>query len=209
MRTKIYKSKADINYITFKNFSEVIEGKDNDSFIERQTMEYFKPDSMAGFAEALQTNPKTIKLPYKLDLTFKTAAKFIDCDTFLKDEQVLEFLELVLKPKNFWSKVNLSELSVAQVEYIVGKFLEVAAEIKEDHEWIYNPPMFASGNSEITQGTEERQDFANYYGGYIEMTYLIAGGDVSKFDEITNWSLDKYLFLGGYCLRKRTVENLK
>jgi len=209
MHTKIYKSKGDINYITFKNFSEVIEGNDNDSFIERQTMEYFKPDSMAGFAEALQTNPKTIKLPYKLDLTFKTAGKFIDCDTFLKDEQVLEFLELVLKPKNFWSKVDLSVLSIAQVEYIVGKFHEVAAEIKEEHEWIYNPPMFASGNSEITQGTEERQDFANHYGGYIEMTYLIAGGDVSKFDEITNWSLDKYLFLGGYCLRKRTVENLK
>jgi hypothetical protein len=51
------------------------------------------------------------------------------------------------------------------------------------------------GNSEITQGTEERQDFATHYGGYIEMTYLIAGGDV-KFDDITNWSLDKYLFLG-------------
>jgi hypothetical protein len=41
------------------------------------------------------------------------------------------------------------------------------------------------GNSEITQGTEERQDFATHYGGYIEMTYLIAGGDVSKFDDIT------------------------
>jgi hypothetical protein len=41
------------------------------------------------------------------------------------------------------------------------------------HEWIYNPPMFG-GNSEITQGTEERQDFATHYGGYIEMTYLIA-----------------------------------
>jgi hypothetical protein len=44
---------------------------------------------------------------------------------------------------------------------------------KEAHEWIYNPPMFG-GNSEITQGTEERQDFATH-GGYIEMTYLIAG----------------------------------
>jgi hypothetical protein len=49
----------------------------------------------------------------------------------------------------------------------------------------YNPPMFGV-NSEITQGTEERQDFATHYGGYIEMTYLIAGGDVSKFDDITN-----------------------
>jgi hypothetical protein len=42
--------------------------------------------------------------------------------------------------------------------------------IKEAHEWIYNLPM---GGNEITQGTEERQDFATHYGGYIEMTYLI------------------------------------
>ena len=209
MRTKIYKSKADINYITFKNFSEVIDGDFSDSVIENQTMDYFNPSSLAYFALALQTDPKTISMPYKLDFKFKTAGKFIDCDTFLKDEQVIEFLELVLKPKYFWQKVRISKLSIAQVEYVVSKFHEVASEIKEAHEWIYNPPMFASGNSEITQGTEERQDFANHYGGYIEMTYLIAGGDVSRFDEIVSWSLDKYLFLGEYCLRKRTVENLK
>jgi hypothetical protein len=63
---------------------------------------------------------------------------------------------------------------------------------QEAHERIYNQCL--GGNSEI-KGTEERQDFATHYGGYIEMTYLIAGGDVSKFDDITNWSLDKYLFL--------------
>jgi hypothetical protein len=32
-------------------------------------------------------------------------------------------------------------------------------------------PANVWGNSEITQGTEERQDFATHYGGYIEMTY--------------------------------------
>jgi hypothetical protein len=31
------------------------------------------------------------------------------------------------------------------------------------------------GVSEITEGTEERQAFAEHYGGYIEMTYLIVG----------------------------------
>jgi hypothetical protein len=208
MRTKIYKDKGDISYLTFKNFSEVIELNDADSFVTAQTVEYFNPDSVANFALALQTEPKTISIPYKIDFEFKTAGKFIDCDTFLKDEMIVEFLELVVKRKYFWQKVKLEKLSIAQVYYIVGLFNEKASEIKEAHEWIYNPPMFG-GNSEITQGTEERQDFATHYGGYIEMTYLIAGGDVSKFDDITNWSLDKYLFLGEYCLRKRTVENLK
>jgi hypothetical protein len=30
------------------------------------------------------------------------------------------------------------------------------------------------GVAEITEGTEERQAFAEHYRGYIEMTYLIA-----------------------------------
>lgn len=209
MRTKIYKDKGDISYQTFKNFSEVIEINQSDSFIESQTMEYFNPSSLADFALALQTDAKTISMPYKIDLTFKQAGKFIDCDTFLKDEMLIDFLKLVLKPKYIFQKINFDKISIAQVEYVVSKFHEVASEIKNAHEWIYNPPVFSGGNTEITQGVEERQDFAEHYGGYIEMTYLISGGDVSRFDEITSWSLEKYLFLGEYCLRKRTVENLK
>jgi len=208
MRTKIYKDKGDISYLTFKNFSEVIEVNDSDSFVTRQTIEYFNPSSLESFALALQTEPKTISMPYEIDLEFETAGKFIDCDTFLKDEMVMDFLELIIKPKYFWQTVKLETLSISQVNYIVSLFNEKVTPIKEAHEWIYNPPIFG-GVSEITDGTEERQEFANHYGGYIEMTYLIAGGDVSKFETITNWSLDKYLFLGEYCLRKRTVENLK
>ena len=209
MRTKTYKTKNDISYVTFHNFSEVIDGDYSDEFIERQTVDYFNPSNLNDFALALKTDPKTISMHYKLDLDFSKAGYFIDCDTFINENMIIEFLELVVKRKYFWSrKVNLERLSISQVEVIVNQFREIAQEIKERHEWIYNPPMFG-GVSEITEGTEERQAFAEHYGGYIEMTYLIAGGDVSKFDDITNWSLDKYLFLGEYALRKRTVENLK
>jgi hypothetical protein len=209
MSIKTYKTKADISYVTFRNFSEVIELNDSDSFVEGQTVEYFNPSNLNDFALALKTDPVKISMPYKIDLDFSKAGYFIDCDTFVNDNMIVEFLELVVKPKYFWSrKVNLERLSISQVEVIVNQFREVAQEIKERHEWIYNPPTFGSV-AEITEGTEERQAFAEHYGGYIEMTYLIAGGDVSKFEEVTNWSLDKYLFLGEYCLRKRTVENLK
>jgi hypothetical protein len=43
------------------------------SFVTAQTIEYFKPDSVANFALALQTEPKTISIPYKIDFEFKTA----------------------------------------------------------------------------------------------------------------------------------------
>jgi hypothetical protein len=172
-------------------------------------MEYFNPSSLNDFALALKTDPVKISMPYKIDLDFTNAGYFIDCDTFVNDNLIVEFLELVVKPKYFWSrKVDLERLSIAQVEQIIIQFRAIAQEIKERHEWIYNPPMFGSV-AEVTEGTEERQAFAEHYGGYIEMTYLIAGGEYDKFDSITDWSLDKYLFLGEYALRKRTVENLK
>lgn len=209
MRTKIYKSKADINYKTFRDFSDVIDGERSDSFIESQTLDYFKPISVDAFALALHTEPNKITMPYRLDFDFKTAGKFIDLDTYLNDNLIIEFLQSALKPKYFFSKkVDINKLSISQVEFIIGSFLVKAQEIKERFEWIYNPPSFG-GVSEVTEGAEERQDFAKHYGGYIEMTYLIAGGDVSKIDEITDWSLEKYLFLGEYCLRKRIVEGLK
>jgi hypothetical protein len=71
MSTKIYKTKADISYVTFRNFSEVIELNDSDSFVEGQTIEYFNPSNLNDFALALKTDPVKISMPYKIDLDFK------------------------------------------------------------------------------------------------------------------------------------------
>jgi hypothetical protein len=40
-------------------------------------------------------------MPYKIDLDFSKAGYFIDCDTFVNDNMIVEFLELVVKPKYF------------------------------------------------------------------------------------------------------------
>lgn len=60
-----------------------------------------------------------------------------------------------------------------------------------------------------TIGSEYRRDFAEYYGGYMELIYLLTGGDFTKFDEIMNWDLERFLFQGEYLLRKKIVENIK
>lgn len=54
-----------------------------------------------------------------------------------------------------------------------------------------------------------RLEFAKDYGGYMEITYLLTGGDFTKFDEVLNWSLERYLFQGEYLVRKKIVENIK
>jgi len=43
----------------------------------------------------------------------------------------------------------------------------------------------------------------------MEITFAIANGDFTKFDEILNWDIDRYLFQGEYILKKKYVENLK
>ena len=87
-------------------------------------------------------------------------------------------------------------------------FFTCAADIKAHYEWIYNPPVSAQ-TGKTTEGSIAREEFANHYGGYLEMVYLMAKGDPLKFDEITSMPLNEFLFLAEYLLRKRIVENIK
>lgn len=62
---------------------------------------------------------------------------------------------------------------------------------------------------EVTNGSILRQEFNEHYGGYIEIIYLLTQGDFTKFDEVVNWDLHRFLFQGEYLLRKRTIEQMK
>jgi hypothetical protein len=73
---------------------------DSDSFVEGQTIEYFNPSNLNDFALALKTDPVKISMPYKIDLDFKQVY-FIDCDTFVNDNMIVEFLELVVSKYYF------------------------------------------------------------------------------------------------------------
>lgn len=55
----------------------------------------------------------------------------------------------------------------------------------------------------------ERESFAEYYGVYTEMVYIICNGDIMKSDEVFKMNVHKFLFWAEYLLRKRRVENIK
>lgn len=67
---------------------------------------------------------------------------------------------------------------------------------------IYNPPNLQASN-EITQGTIERQNFVEYYGGYVEIIYLLCNGDLTKADDVLKWNIERFLYQGEYLLRKK------
>ena len=127
-----YKSKNDINYAKFIEFTESIEGREQDEpFIAEQLKKIFDTDDAEGFLKALESKEKP-KINFKIDMDFKKAFKFIDADTFIKDNETFEFLKLVVKPLFFWQKINVYDLSYAQAEYVINLFFYARVKYQKD-----------------------------------------------------------------------------
>lgn len=145
-----------------------------------------------------------IHLLYKIDTSFDTAGRFIDLETFIKEKDDDAFVKTTIKPRLPWLKIPEKVKA-----YAVALYLLEVEELKADYPWIYDPPTFPSVNKEITQGTIEREAFAQTYGAYMEMVYICANQNVLNFDKVFQMPTKKFLFLSEYLIRKRTVENLK
>ena len=144
-----------------------------------------------------------IRLLYKIDVSFKTAGRFIDLETFIKDQDDDAFVKATIKPRLPWLKIPEKVKAFAVALYMIE-----SDELKANYPWIYNPPSFPS-NTEMTTGSIEREAFAKTYGGYMEMVYLCANQEVLNFDKVFEMPTEKFLFLSEYLIRKRIVENLK
>lgn len=201
-----YKNKNDIPYFKFLEFSEVIEGKSIE-FIQEETIRVFNPENLDEFSTALKT-PAPFIPSFKLDLDFKTAGNFIDADTFFSEREHKDFFKLILKRKYFFKNVNFENISLSEAEYIIGCFSELKNDLRQSYEYLYNPPIRGVGK-EMSPGGIEREAFAEHYGSYIEMVYVLCKGDFTKFEEVTNWGLHRFLFQAEYLIRKRDIENLK
>lgn len=123
MSSKIYKSKNDIPFVKFNQFVQAIEGmEDNGEYVATQIKEIFETEDFEAFDKALKTNG-LVHIPYKIDLEFQNAEKWIDCDTLTSESETIEFLKIVLKPKHWWSrKINFDKISLEQAEYVTRLF---------------------------------------------------------------------------------------
>jgi hypothetical protein len=175
--------------------------------VASETYRIFDPISLENFSRAIKTDAPC-RLSFKLDLNFKTAGRFIDADTFFSERDYKEFFKFVLKPRYLFKKVNFDKITLAEYEYIIGKFAELKNDLKKSYEYLYNPPIRNVGGA-ITPGSMERDAFAEHYGAYIEMVYVLCKGDFTKFEEVIGWDLDRFLFQAEYLIRKKDIENLK
>ncbi len=123
MSSKIYKSKNDIPFVKFNQFVQAIEGmEDNGEYVATQIKEIFETEDFEAFDKALKTNG-LVDIPFKIDLEFQNAEKWINCDTLTSESETIEFLKIVLKPKHWWSrKINFDKISLEQAEYVTSLF---------------------------------------------------------------------------------------
>jgi len=144
-----------------------------------------------------------IKIFYKIDVTFKNVGRFIDLETFIKDEDDKAFIKATVTPRLWF-------LTIPEYvqRYAVALYIQEADEVKASFPWIYDPPKFPS-EGEISQGSMERENFSLTYGGYTEMVYLCAIFEAVSPKVIFTYDTKYFLFWSEYLLRKKTVENLK
>jgi hypothetical protein len=121
---KIYKTKNDIPYTKLLKFGEAIKGSETDiELITKKVNEIFQTSDVLNFEKALFTNPKKIKFKYKVDTDLTKISKFIDADTFQKENDIEALLQLFVKPKNIFQKIDINQISYAEAEYIINSFL--------------------------------------------------------------------------------------
>lgn len=52
----------------------------------------------------------------------------------------------------------------------------------------------------------ERREFVEYYGPYMEMVYIITNGDMLKANDVYKMSAHEFMFYSEYLVTKRNLE---
>lgn len=148
-------------------------------------------------------NINLYKLLYKIDTSFDKTGRFIDLETFIKNEDDASFIKMTVKPRLPFLKIP-EKLK----RFVIALYMIESEEFKKPYDWIYNPPNFNTGGA-TTIGSIERTNFATHYGGYMELVYICASFENTSPRNVFEWDTSYFLFWAEYLRRKRIVENLK
>lgn len=136
------------------------------------------------------------------------AGEFIDLDNYFRE--IIE--EDYTNVEKFYLLL-LDELPKDEQGYsdVMQEFIKEMTSIKEEFSWIFNPPQMPTeaDQKQPTIGDEYRKDFAQDYGLYTEIIYLLSKGDPLKVDEVMKMKCEDFLYWAEYLLRKRFVEAIK
>ena len=128
-----FKTKSDIPFLRFLEFSEIVENETDNTFIANKILEmfynkpkFFKAKKITNFLKAIETNGK-LKMRYKINPeALGLTDTFIDFENLSSDNDFEGLLKLLVKPKYFWQKVDVNKISITEGEFILGFFLKSA-----------------------------------------------------------------------------------
>ena len=121
-----------IDFKKFIEYTNLIKNSDDDTFIIAQMMRIFFPkrkdydNCISKFNNAIN-NLEAEKLPfwYKIDIGLKRAGKFIDADTFLNEDMLIEFIDTVVTHRIPFCK---HKVTINQARWVIDFF--VTARVK-------------------------------------------------------------------------------
>lgn len=144
-------------------------------------------------------------------ITELKAGDFIDLQEYAKALSVESEDSINIIEKFYLLLMDRMPSTEKECFEIVEEYAKQIEQVKEDFEWIFNPPPLPSTTESNlnTTGDEYRKEFATIYGGWVELVYLISRGDVLRHSEIMEMKCQDFLFWGNYLLHKKFVENIK
>ena len=140
-------------------------------------------------------------------ITERKAGDFIDLCNYFEamdgDEEMITKFYMLL--------IGRLPTTIDECEDIILNFAIEITEIKEYFEFIYNPPQLPS-TTEIntpTIGDEYRKEFAEMYGGYVNLIILLCKTFPYTPEQCLQMRLQDFLFWGNLLMHRQFVENIK
>lgn len=146
-----------------------------------------------------RTSKRTFKTHDIQELTFD---KFVDCESFIENEQFKDFCTIFVKRK-WWQTIYLHELEKIIIEYAMQK-----SELMKENDFIFKPPQYGEPQKE-TIGSELRNEFAQRFGNYVILMDVVMRWANTSYKEVEQWKVREFFFWANYLKGQKIVENVK
>lgn len=147
----------------------------------------------------IKSSTKTFKTFNLYDLK---VTDLVDLERFLQENDFYNFCRIFVNRK-WWQTIHFHNLPL-----ILKDYREQNEKIKEDNQWIFNPPRYGEPEQE-TIGSELRKEFVEEFGSYAVLMDKIQAWDRTGFKNIEQWKSSEFFFWANYLSGQKIVENVK
>ena len=125
-------------------------------------------------------------------------SELADLDRHLADNDYQEFCDIFV----------IGNPDSRHLYKIIEDFGRQKETLKETYRFVFNPPIYGEPKQE-TLGDELRKEFVEEFGSYVILMDLVCKGDITKFKEVEQWTVEQFFFWANYLSGQKILENVK